>query len=202
MVRCSPLVTTTLLVLLLALASPEGDTPTAPPPITVGTDALREAMHTYVRGERRSIIPFAVTALVSLAAGGLLLLPREPIARGAAWPLLGFGVLELAAGLFFGIRDERPRLDRLIDDDPVEFLRSEREKVGRISGRNQPVLLAIWSAVIAGGGVLAGVGAAHGDGIAQGVGLGLLVQGLAFFLLDWAVLDRADDYLAVLRSFG
>lgn len=197
--------TTTLLVLPIAVASPEGDTPCAPPPITVGTDALREAMHTYVRGERRSIIPFALTALVSLAAGGLLLLlllPREPIARGAAWPLLGFGVLELAAGLFFGIRDERPRLDLLLDEDPAGFLRSEREKVGRISGRNQPVLLAIWSAVIAGGGVMAGVGAARGDGIAQGVGLGLLVQGLAFFLLDWAVLDRADDYLAVLRSFG
>lgn len=198
--------TTALLVLLLTQAPAEEAnaplTPAVPPPITVGTDALREAMHTYVRGERRSIIPFGVAGLVTVVAGGLLLIPREPIARGAAWPLLGFGVLELAAGLFFGLRDEQPRLDRLLEQDPAELVRSEREKIGRISSRNQPLLLAIWSAVIAGGGVMAGVGAAKGNGIVEGVGLGLLVQGLAFFLIDWAVLDRADDYLAVLRSFG
>lgn len=199
-------VTTALLALLLSQSLPEANPaalePAGPPPITIGTDAVREAMHTYVRGERRSIIPFGVAALVTLAAGGLLLIPNEPIARGAAWPLLGFGVLELAAGLFFGLRNEQPRLDRLLDEDPAEFVSTEREKVGGISSRNQPVLLAIWGVVMAGGGVMAGAGAAQGNGIVEGVGLGLLVQGLAFFLIDWAVLDRADDYLAVLRSFG
>ena len=191
--------TTALLALLLTQAPVPSD---APPQGNVPSAALRAAMHTYVRGERRSIIPFGVAALASITAATVLFIPNEPIARGAAWPMLGFGVLELAAGVFFGLRDEQPKLDRRLDEDPAAFVREERQKVERISHRNQPVLLGIWSAVMAAGGVMAGVGAAKGLGTLEGVGLGLAVQALAFFLIDWAVLDRADDYLAVLRSFG
>jgi hypothetical protein len=194
-----------LLALLLTQTPDETNAPaveTVPPMPSPDTRVLREAMHTYVRGERRSIIPFGAAALTSLTAGGLLFLANDAVARGAAWTMLGFGVLELAAGLFFGLRNERPKLDAQLDADPAEFVRAEREKVGRISARNQPILLAVWSAVIAAGGLMAGVGAARGERYVEGVGLGLVVSGLAFFLIDWAVLDRADDYLAVLRSFG
>lgn len=189
---------------LLLTQAPEATNARLPEPVPekMRVDALREAMHTYVRGERRSFIPFAATALVTVTAGGLLFLSNDAVARGAAWPLLAFGALELAAGLFFGLRNERPRLDALLEADPTELVRTEREKVGRISARNQPLLLGLWSAVIAAGGIMAGVGAAKGLGTVEGVGLGLVIQGLALFLIDWAVLDRADDYLAVLRGFG
>lgn len=164
-------------------------------------DVLREAMHTYVRGERRSIVPFGVMAISTLLAGSLLFIPKEPIMRGAAWPLLGFGVLELAAGLFFGLRNEQPKLDALLDEDPAGFVREETQKITRISARNQPLLLAVWSVLLAGGGAMAGIGASQNLLTLEGVGLGLAVQALAFFLVDWAVMDRADDYLAVLRTF-
>jgi hypothetical protein len=192
------------LVALLLTQTPEvtNAPPLAPVPPQPDVAALREAMHAYVRGERRSIIPFGAAAVVGLTSGGLLLLSNDAIARGAAWPLLGFGVLELAAGLFFGLRNERPKLDAQLDENPAEFVRAEREKIDRISARNQPLLFGLWSAVIAAGGVMAGVGAVRGLGTLEGVGLGLVVQGLALFLIDWAVLDRADDYLAVLRSSG
>jgi len=194
-------VTATLLSLLL-LQTPEAADAPPPPLVPRGVEVLRSAMHTYVTGERRSVIPFAATAAVTMTAGGLLLLSSDAVARGAAWPLLGFGVLELAAGLFFGIRNERPKLDGQLDADPAAFVREEREKLRRISRRNQPVLLAVWSAVIAAGGVMGGIGAARSLPTVTGVGLGLAVQGLAFFLIDWAVLDRADEYLAVLDAFG
>ena len=192
--------TVALFALLLAQAPAETD---APKPLAVPRDVsvLREAMHAYVRGERRSIIPFGIAALATLTASAVLFIPNEPIARGAAWPLLGFGILELAAGAFFGLRNEQPKLDALLDEDPDAFVREEREKVERISRRNQPLLLGLWSAVMAAGGTMAGIGAAKGLGTLEGVGLGLVVQALAFFLIDWAVLDRADDYLAVLRAF-
>jgi hypothetical protein len=162
---------------------------------------MRDAMHTYVRGERRSIIPFGLAAVSTLTASGMLFGTQDPIARGAAWPLLGFGVLELAAGLFFGLRNERPTLDALLDQDPAAFAREETAKVNRISTRFQPLLLSVEAVIVAAGGVMAGAGAAtHTHGV-EGVGIGLAVSGLAFFLIDWAVLDRADDYLAVLRHF-
>lgn len=187
-------------LLLLSQAPVESDTP-APALVPPDTRVLREAMHTYVRGERRSVIPFGVAALVSIGSGAALFIPADPRARGAAWTMLGFGILELAAGLFFGLRNEQPKLDALLDASPAEFVRTETEKLEAISSRNQPVLLGIWSAVIAAGGAMAGVGAAGNHRALEGVGYGLVVSGLAFFLIDWAVLDRADDYLAVLRAF-
>jgi hypothetical protein len=194
--------TTSLLVLLLSQAPALNDAPPpAPVPSAVGIDAMRDAMHTYVRGERRSILPFGVAAVSTLTAAALCLASSEPIARGAAWPLLGFGVLELAAGLFFGLRNEQPKLDRLLDESPDAFATEEKKKVSRISGTFQPLLLGIEGAIMAAGGTLAGVGALQRNGTVEGVGIGLAIQGLAFFLIDWAVLDRADDYLAVLGRF-
>lgn len=46
-----------------------------------------------------------------------------------------------------------------------------------------------------------GSGALRHEDSVEGVGVGLAIQGLVFFLVDWAVLDRADDCLAVLRNF-
>jgi hypothetical protein len=193
---------TSLLALWLAQAPVLNDAPApAGVPSGVSVDAMRDAMHTYVRGERRSSLPFGVAALSTLTASALCLTTNEPIARGAAWPLLGFGVLELAAGLFFGLRNDQPKLDRLLDDDPDAFAAEEKKKVSRISGTFQPLLLGIEGVIIGTGGVLAGLGALQRNGTLEGVGIGLALQGLAFFLIDWAVLDRADDYLAVLGRF-
>jgi hypothetical protein len=159
-------------------------------------------MHTFVRSERRSIIPWAIAAASTLTASGLLLGSGGALERGAAWPLLGFGILELAAGLLFGLRNEQPKLDALLDENPVEFVAHETKKVSRISGVFQPVLLGVEALIVAGGGLMAGLGAERRDGSLEGVGIGLAIQGLVFFLVDWAVLDRADDYLAVLKQFG
>jgi hypothetical protein len=181
--------------------APEAVLPTPKPPAAapaaVSPEAMREAMHTYVRGERRSIIPFGIAGVSSLTASALLLTSGGYIARGAAWTLLSFGALELVAGLFFGLRNERP----LLDEDPQAFAEEETKKVTRISKRFQPLLLGLEAAIVAAGGIMAAAGAAQFQGTVQGVGIGLSVSGLAFFLIDWAVLDRADDYLAVLKHF-
>jgi hypothetical protein len=64
----------------------------------------------------------------------------------------------------------------------------------RITTRFQPILLGVWGATGLAGGVLAGVGAASRDDVMLGLGLGLAVQGLVMFLLDFAVLDRANGF--------
>jgi hypothetical protein len=185
------------LIAVLLTHEPEALVPRDPAPAV-----LREAMHAFVRGERRSIIPFAIAGASTLAAAALLLQSSGALERGAAWPLLGFGILELAAGLFFGLRNERPRLDALLDENPAEFVAHETKKVSRISGTFQPILLGVEAALIAAGGLMAGLGAERAERTLEGVGIGLAIQGLVFFVIDWAVLDRADDYLAVLRTFG
>src|SRR5262249_7505569 len=121
--------------------------------------------------------------------------------RGFAWPLFGFGMLELAAGLFFGARNEQPKLDRQLDEDPAAFAREETAKITRISTRFQPLLLGFEAALVVAGSTFAVVGASRHADTLEGAGLGVALSALAFFLIDWAVMDRADDYLAVLKHF-
>lgn len=65
----------------------------------------------------------------------------------------------------------------------------------------QPILLIAEAAVSLGGGAMATAGALARRDILCGVGIGLAIQGLALFILDWAVLDRARGYAAGLELF-
>ncbi len=162
-------------------------------------------MHAYVSGERASLLPFGFTAAATLATGSVLLAQGDSsrVTWGAGWPLLTLGVAELAAGLAFNLQNasRAAALDRLLAEDPKAFADHERKKLDRIRHLFQPLLLGVEAAVAVGGGVSAAWGASSGSQTALGVGLGLAVQGLALFLLDWAVLDRASAYGAALDVF-
>src|SRR5581483_2949926 len=62
----------------------------------MSTERLRELMHTYVRGEKKAGIPFAITGVTQALTGALLLTSDNSVAKGAAWPLLAFGVVDVA----------------------------------------------------------------------------------------------------------
>lgn len=167
---------------------------------------LRAAMHTYYRSEGWSVVPFAGVGVVTAASGSVLAFgPRGALEQGAGWPLLTVGVLEIAAGIIFNVRAQGPHLaelDRLLDADAHAFLAEEQPHLSRITRLFQPVLLVVEAVVTVLGASLAAVGAATGLRTMEGVGLGVGVQGLALFLLDWAVLDRSVAYGAVLDAAG
>lgn len=174
------------------------------PTSTLTADQLRVHLHDYYRGERRSgFVPFVGTGAGSLVAGSLLLSSNTELGRGAGWTNLSFGVLEVAAGLYFALSSygKERALDEALTADPAEFARSERARVARITDRFQPILLAVEGVLSVGGGALAGAGALRRDELMLGVGLGFAVQGLVMFLLDWAVLDRASAYATALSLF-
>ena len=164
---------------------------------------LSGLMHTWSDGERSSIIPFAGTGAATAVAGGLLLGSDSAVARGCAWPLLTVGALEVLAGVFFAVRagPHRVELDHLLAEDPQEFARVERAHLHRIRDRFQPVLLIAEAVVTVAGGAMAGIGAYRHQDALTGIGIGVSIQGLALFLLDWAVLDRARAYTSALDLF-
>ncbi|MDP1827600.1 MAG: hypothetical protein Q8L48_30290 [Archangium sp.] len=168
------------------------------------TDQVRVQLHEYYRGERLSgFVPFVGSGVGSVVAGTLLLTSNTTLGRGAGWTNLSFGVLEIAAGLYFALSSygKERSLDAALTANPAEFAKSERERVARILNRFQPILLAVEGALSVGGGVFAGLGALRRDELMLGVGLGFAVQGLVMFLLDWAVLDRASAYSTALSLF-
>jgi hypothetical protein len=190
------------LLWLCLLASPALAEPSLLP-ADVPEDAVRVALHTWHQGEQRSGLgPFLGAGLATGLTGGLFVAQGSEGARGAGWALLGFGVLEAAAGLYFGLSapGKEAARDAALTADRAAFLSGERARVARITGRFQPLLLAVEAAVTVGGGVTAGVGALEKKELLVGLGLGLAVQGLVLFLLDRAVLDRAQAYGAVLEG--
>lgn len=158
---------------------------------------LRAALKTYFRGERTAgLVAFTVSGASALTAGSLLVASNTDLGRSAGWVNIGFGALELVAGLYFGLSSfgREQSLAALLAKDEAEFVRAERSRMERITTRFQPILLGVWGATGLAGGVLAGVGAASRDDVMLGLGLGLAVQGLVMFLLDFAVLDRANGF--------
>jgi hypothetical protein len=173
----------------------------APPSLT--PQQMSALMHTYVEGEAQAAIPFAGTGALTLAASGLLLQSGKPLDRGAAWPLLSVGAIEVIAGVALGARahSHEAGLDRLLAENPQEFARRERHHLHLIRDRYQPALLAVEGVLAVGGGTMAALSASRRNESLEGVGLGLGIQGLALFLLDWAVLDRARPYATGLAQF-
>ena len=167
-------------------------------------EQLRLHLHDYYRGERLSgFVPFVGSGVGSLVAGTLLITSNTALGRGAGWTNLSFGVLEVVAGLYFAFSSyaKERALDAALTANPAEFVRSERERIARITHRFQPILLTVEAVLSAGGGVVAGIGALRRDDLMLGLGLGFAVQGLVMFLLDWAVSDRASAYSTALSMF-
>ena len=171
---------------------------------SITSEQVRVHLHDYYRGERLSgFVPFVGSGAGSLLAGTLLVTSNTELGRGAGWVNIGFGALEVIAGLYFALSSygKERALDEALTANPAEFARLERERVARIAGRFQPILLAVEAAISAGGGVMMGVGALQRNDTMLGLGIGFAVQGLVMFLLDWAVLDRASAYSTALSMF-
>lgn len=187
-------------VLFLLLLTAE---PTPEFKASLSREQIAAIMHTDGEGERNSVIPFATMGGATMLGGGLLLGTDSKIAQGAAWPLITLGALEVIGGLVFALRagPHLRHLDALLASDPQEFARLERKRVQRIRDRFQPILLVTELVICVGGGAMATAGALSHRDTLTGVGIGLAIQGLALFLIDWAVLDRARAYATALDLF-
>ena len=171
---------------------------------TASGAARQQYLRDYYRGERLSgFVPFVGSGAGSLVAGTLLIASNTDFGRAAGWTNLGFGVLEVVAGLYFALSSygKERALDEALTTNAAEFAKHERDRVARITNRFQPILLAVEGALSIGGGTFAGIGALRKDEVMLGVGIGFAVQGLVMFLLDWAVLDRASAYSTALSMF-
>jgi hypothetical protein len=188
-----------LVALLSLLPTPAlADTP------SLTADQLRGLMHTYYDGERLVVVPFGLAGVAGIATGSLLAASSTDLARGAGWPVLVFGAVDLLAGVLFSMQavSNRRTLDQLLTDDPKEFARRERIHILRIRDRFQPILLAVEGVIAGVGGIMAGGGVLDKQPTVEGVGLGLLAEAIVLFALDWTVLDRARAYAAGLEQFN
>ncbi len=183
-----------LLVLVTVLASPA--LAHADPPDRARTQA---AMADYFDGEQRGGYVLMGLGVAGMIAGGWLYRTGTPTARGASYPLLGVGVIHLAAGIFVNVASAR-RVETFttqIEDDPAAFVAAERVRMQGVS--KQLTALEIAEVVlIAGGLTAAAVGWRTDRPGWKGAGLTLALEAACTLGFDVAAARRAKTYRVAL----
>ncbi|MBA3542200.1 MAG: hypothetical protein H0T79_21475 [Deltaproteobacteria bacterium] len=164
----------------------------------------RAAMADYFAGEQRGGYVLVGLGVGGLVAGGLLYRRGSPTARGAAYPLLGIGVLHLAAGIFIAVSSSGrvATFGPEIEQDAGGFIARERPRMAGVA--TQFLVLKIVEVVIAAGGLtMAGIGHRTDRPRLKGAGLALALEMAITFGFDVIAARRASGYrdeLATLAS--
>jgi hypothetical protein len=185
------------IIVLLTLAAPT----VASADDATGKELTRGAMHEYFAGEQRGGYILIGMGAAGLLAGGLLYRQGSLTARGASYPLLGIGVLHVAAGIFINISSARriDKFDAEIDQDRSAFVRDESKRMAGVS--TQFTVLKIAELVIATGGLtMAGIGWRTDRPRLKGAGLAIAAEMLLTFGFDIFAARRAHDYRAALAQ--
>lgn len=158
-------------------------------------DRTRAAMNDYFDGEKRGGFTLVGFGAAGLLAGGLMVRSSNLTLKGASYPLLGIGVLHLAAGIFVYVASNR-RAEQFIDDienDPTAFVASERPRMRGVSTQ-LTVLKVVEIVLIAGGLTMAGIGHRTDRPRLKGAGLALAAEMGLTLGFDIFAARRAHTY--------
>lgn len=163
-----------------------------PPP----TEPAAAAMTSYFRGEVIGGFTLMGMGVVGIGTGGAMLATSDSdTVKGAAYPLLGFGVAHLAAGVFVTLSSAKRirRFARDIQSDPESWIRREEKRMRGVS--TQFLVLK----VIEGVGIASGIGmAVYGHETDRktltGVGIALASELAATLIFDVVAARRASRY--------
>jgi hypothetical protein len=183
---------TIVLIILFAPSLASADAATA-----------RDAMHEYFDGEIRGGYVLMGMGAAGLLAGGLLFKQGSPTARGASYPLLGVGVLHIAAGIFVNVSSSNrvEKFDAEITKDHVAWSATEAKRMEGVS--TQFTALKVAELVIAAGGLtMAGIGWRTDRPRLKGAGLAIAAEMMLTFGFDIFAARRAHEYRDRLAHVG
>jgi hypothetical protein len=180
------------------------DVPTAAPEVPVtGSSLMRREMHRYFAGETREAWAFGAGGVLTIGGGTAMFLAKDDFYRGAAFPLVIVGAIELAAGIVLLVRTDAQvaALDARLDTSKRAFLDLEQPRMEKV--RSEFKLLAgIELALIVAGLGLATYGSTQKDHTLAGIGVGTALQSAAMLTFDMHASVRADSYSAAIAAFG
>lgn len=166
----------------------------APPPPAI--EPAVGAMTSYFRGEIIGGFTLVGMGVANLGVGGALLATSDSdTVKGAAYPMLGFGVAHLAAGVFVTLSSAK-RIRRFAHDiprDPDGWIRREEKRMRGVSTQFL-VLKVIEGVGIAGGIGMAAYGRETDDKTLTGVGIALASELAATLIFDVVASRRAGRY--------
>ncbi len=164
---------------------------------------MGQDLRTYFAGEKREGVAFMAIGAPALAAGAGLLAVNDDLARGAAYPLLSIGLIQLGAGIVVYTRTDRQVAGLLhtLAADPRRLREEELARMTRVNS-NFRLLEAIETVLLLSGAAMAATGGVMGQRSVEGVGLGLLGQSAAMLVFDGLAARRATRYTEALTRFS
>ena len=156
----------------------------------------RSAMERYFEGEQRGGWILVGMGAAGLAGGGALLYGgSSDLTKGFSYPLLGVGIVHIAAGIFVNVSSTR-RVDQFsneIDADPSAWIARERPRMRGVS--TQFTVLKVVEVVLIAGGLTTGVLAHRADRKQlAGIGYGVALEAALTLGFDIVAARRATRY--------
>jgi hypothetical protein len=185
-------------------AAQEEAAPIGPPAEpAVDTPAMRRAMHRYFDGEKREAWGFGAAGVLTVGGGTAMFFAEDGFYRGAAYPLVIVGVIELAAGIVLLARTDAQvaALDARLDTGKRAFLDLEQPRMDKVRSEFR-LLAGVELALMVAGVGLAAYGGAQKDHLLTGIGAGTALQSAAMLTFDIHASARADAYSAAIAGFG
>lgn len=172
-------------------------------PAVAPAQEARRDLDRYVLRENVNNGLFAGVGAASVAGGSVLLTRDDDLLRGAGYPLVVAGSIQLVFGAVYlaitpGIH---ARGTRELAANPAEYRRREGARIDGIA-RAFPWIYAVDGALLAAGGVALAVGLAGDDRTVTGVGVGCLAAGVAELALDVFGGWTAREHSRGVRSVG
>lgn len=163
--------------------------------------AATDAMETYFAGEKLGGWVLIGLGAAGLASGGALLASESETLEGMSYPLLGFGLLHAAAGVFVYISSNKriDDFDDQIETDPSTFAAAESKRIDSVHTQFR-ILKAVEIVLIGGGLTMAVVGERTDRRRLSGFGLGLAIEAAATLAFDVWAARRAHRYDARLST--
>lgn len=190
---------------------PEPEPPPAPepaPPPKIDpypphkVSVARTAMREYFAGEKAEGWYFFGAGVASAGAGAAgAFIAKDSLYRGAGYPLMAFGAIQIGTGLVLLLRTDKQirERDAKLDAAPGTFFADELPRIARVR-RSFGWLEAAEIGITAAGIGLLSFGAATRDKTMFGVGTGLAIEGGIMLTFDGVASARADRYDTALRA--
>ncbi len=159
------------------------------------TEAAIAAAATYFAGERAQGAAWSAVGAVAITTGALALARGDDLARGAGYPLLAVGVIQLGAGVVSYLSPPRRsrRIRAALARDP-QAIGGELRRMRRVEFAFDALRVTEVALIAVGAGLVIGGARADRD-VLVGIGGGLGFQALAMLALDAAAEDRAARYV-------
>lgn len=154
-----------------------------------------EPMAHYFAGEKIGGYVLMGMGTVGLVTGAYLITRTSATMKGASYPVLGIGLLHLAAGIYINLASDK-RVDdfsRQLGEDPRAFVERESKRMRGVS--TQFTVLKIAECVLIAGGVTTFVLARRADRPRlAGAGLAVAIEMGATLAFDFSAAARASEY--------